>query len=213
MGKLAVGPVDVAPLVKQRHDLRRPRPASSPCSGLPPGARSANRPRSRRRQPAPHPTLVELQTSSRTDAPASRRDRLIDQVEQPVLGGRVDPAGDAATQPQPSFPSTRVKLDRQLLDRLGQPGDLGVGLLEFVVALLAPCVPGRDADSAASAPSLATGRIRMIVDRSTCHATAASFWVTSCPAPTATRSRTSATASGTAWRVVQPCRHHGSCRS
>src|SRR5664280_2929422 len=81
----------------------------------------------------------------------------------------------------PAFSLDQHQLDGHLLDRLGQPGHLGLGQLEFVVPL-----PGLhagfgrlDAASAASAPSFATVRIRMIVDRSTCSAAAASAIVTS----------------------------------
>jgi hypothetical protein len=34
--------------------------------------------------------------------------RLVQQLKQGALGGRIDPAGDLATQPQPSFPSISI---------------------------------------------------------------------------------------------------------
>ena len=54
--------------------------------------------------------LAELEdTAGAADGPAGI-ERLVNQVQQPGLGGRVDPVRDPATQPQPPFPSTIVSL-------------------------------------------------------------------------------------------------------
>lgn len=106
MRELAVRTVNFPPLVEQGQDLghlsleqavqRRPARSSvgelivSPTDQPPVGAQ-----------------LADLQhVAAATDRPAGL-DRGIDQLEQAGLG-RVDPAGDAATQPQPPFPSTSV---------------------------------------------------------------------------------------------------------
>ncbi len=107
MCEFAMRAVDLAPLVEQRQDLlglvgqdavhrgatRWTVGELSSCSaGI----------------PAVGTDLAELEHPARTpDLPAGI-EGLVDQVEQACLGGRIDPVRDSATQPQPSFPSTRV---------------------------------------------------------------------------------------------------------
>ena len=60
--------------------------------------------------PAVHPQLTEFE---RVAGPAQRPagiERLVNQIEQRCLGGRVDSAWDPPTYSQPSFPSTIVSL-------------------------------------------------------------------------------------------------------
>lgn len=61
-------------------------------------------------QPAVRPNLAELKLGTGPAQRPARVDRLIEQVEQPGLGGRVDPVRDPATQPHPPFPSTSMSL-------------------------------------------------------------------------------------------------------
>ena len=109
MGELAVGAVDLAPLLEQRQHLggflgqdgvnRGPArclvgqatagPAGVPAVGTPLG------------QPQ--------RGACAAQAPAGP-DGVVDQGQQPGLGDRVHPAWDSATQPQPPFPSTNVSL-------------------------------------------------------------------------------------------------------
>ncbi len=55
-----------------------------------------------------HPDLFELECSAGVADAPTRIDRFGDEVQQASFGDRVDPAWDAATQPQPPFPSTSV---------------------------------------------------------------------------------------------------------
>ena len=107
MGELAVGPVDLAPLVEQRQDrglllgqdaVHR-TPARQPVDQRAQGSAG---------QPAVPPDLAKLERPAAVADRPTLLDRGIEQVEQPRLGGRVDPVRDSATQPQPSFPSTSV---------------------------------------------------------------------------------------------------------
>ena len=107
MGELAMRPVGLAPLLEQGQDLlhflsEEPvhrGPARSTVDQLAPGPAS---------EPAVGPDLAELEhATGATDRPP-RLDRVVDQVQQAGLGGRIDAAWNVATQPQPPFPSTNV---------------------------------------------------------------------------------------------------------
>jgi hypothetical protein len=107
VGELAVAAVGLTPLVEQGQDLglllgqqpMRRGPAGSLIRQLP--ARAAT-------DPAVRPYLAELKfVTGPPDRPAAV-ERLVEQIEQSGLGGRVDPARDPATQPQPPFPSTSI---------------------------------------------------------------------------------------------------------
>lgn len=109
MGELAVGPVDLAPLIEQREDLRsllgqdavHRTPARGPVD---------QRPESPAGHPAVGADLAELEHPASPSQRPAPLDRGVEQVQQAGLGGRVDPVRDSATQPQPSFPSTSVSL-------------------------------------------------------------------------------------------------------
>ncbi len=107
MGEFAVGPVDLTPLLEQGQDLgcllgqdpvhREParRLVGQPAAG-PAGV------------PAVGADLADLKRpAGAADTPAGIHGP-VDEIEQPCLGGRIHPARDSATQPQPPFPSTSV---------------------------------------------------------------------------------------------------------
>jgi len=105
--ELAMRPVDLAPLIEQGEDLlgllgqdamhRRPaRRGIDEFSAGPAGI------------PAVRADLTELENTAPPASRPTRLDGLVDQVQKPGLRGRVHPAWDSATQPQPPFPSTSV---------------------------------------------------------------------------------------------------------
>ena len=182
VGELAVRPVDLAPLVEQRHDLGHLVPEQAVHRAGPPGAWSARRP-----------------TGPGGDASASARSSPSSRCgagTRPAASSRPSTVSSSRSSNPPWWPSrpggrTRPvspspfsldqdELDRQLLEGLDEPGRLGAGRLQLPSPAGRP-YPGRDSASAASAPSLATVRIRRTVERSTSHwAVAASAIVTSC---------------------------------
>lgn len=107
MSEFAVRPIGLAPLLKQGEDLlgllrKEPmhgRPARRPVDQLAHGPAS---------EPAVGPDLAELEHSSGTAQRPPCLEGVVEEVEQASLGGRIDTAWDAATQPQPPFPSTSV---------------------------------------------------------------------------------------------------------
>lgn len=109
MREFAMRPVDLAPLFEQGQDLLgllrqeavHRGPARLGVSELAAGPAGV---------PAVGPDLADLEHPTGSSDRPARLDRLIDQVEQAGLGGRVDAPGDPATQSQPPFPSTRVSL-------------------------------------------------------------------------------------------------------
>jgi hypothetical protein len=182
MGELAVGPVDLAPLVKQRHDLgdlvgEQPvqRAAARAVILQLVGGAASEPPVGTHQAKLQHP-------AGRTKLPAGLH-RLLDEVQQAGLGGRVDPGWDPATEPQRPFPSTNSSLTASSLS--ASPSRAASAL---ACASSRSCslerTPGRDSASAASAPCLATSRSRRMVERSTAHWSAASpmvvSWRTSC---------------------------------
>lgn len=114
MGELAVRPVDLAPLVEQGEDLGffsgQDAVGWAAARGLVGQSTAAAA-----GVPAMGTDLAEVERATGpADRPAGIH-RFIDEVEQPCLGGRVDPAWDSATQPQPPFPSTNVNLTASTL--------------------------------------------------------------------------------------------------
>ena len=107
MSELAVRPVGLAPLLEQGQDLlhflsEEPvhrGPARSTVSELASGPAG---------EPAVRSDLAELQKRTGAADRPPCLDRVVDQVQQAGLGGRIDAAWDVATQPQPPFPSTNV---------------------------------------------------------------------------------------------------------
>src|SRR4051812_32877323 len=58
--------------------------------------------------PAPRAALGELEIRARAAVLPARGGRLVDELQQPGLGGRVDAARDRATQSQRPFPSASI---------------------------------------------------------------------------------------------------------
>lgn len=54
------------------------------------------------------PDLAELEYPSGAAQRPARVEGVVEEVQQAGLGDRIDTAWDAATQPQPPFPSTNV---------------------------------------------------------------------------------------------------------
>ncbi len=109
MGELAVAAVGLAPLLEQGQDLL------GLLGQQPVQRRSARWLVSQRAtgpaaQPAMGPDLPELQGVTAAAQRPAGLDGVVEQREEPRLGGRVDPAWDTATQPQAPFPSTSVSL-------------------------------------------------------------------------------------------------------
>src|SRR4029453_246777 len=103
---------------------------------------------------------------------------LLKQVQQPGLGGLIHPGRDPATQPQRPFPSTSTS--RTASSWSASPSRAASArAASNSTSRLAACTPGLDSDNAASAPSLATIRSRMIVERSPPNRSAASPTVVS----------------------------------
>ena len=58
--------------------------------------------------PPPRPPLIQLEVVAGATVIPPAGKRPVDQLQQLVLGGRVDPARDPATQSQRSFPSASI---------------------------------------------------------------------------------------------------------
>jgi hypothetical protein len=109
VGELAVGAVDLAPLLEQPHDLgdlpvqqavhRAPtrRVVGQLASGLP-------------AQPPVDAQLVDLEHLAGGPHRPALFQGLLEQVQQSGLGGLVHPGRDPATQSQRPFPSTSTSL-------------------------------------------------------------------------------------------------------
>ena len=109
MGELTMRTVDLSPLIEERQNL-----------GLLGGEQTVYRGSSRSLvdQLAPgsagQPTVCsafgEFELAAGSAQGPALVERVADQVKQAGLGGRLDPGGDSATQPQPSFPSISISL-------------------------------------------------------------------------------------------------------
>jgi hypothetical protein len=105
--ELAMGPVDLAPLLEQGQDLFgllgqdavHRGPAWRGVGELAAGPAGV---------PAVRTDLADLEHPASPTGRPTCVDGRVDQVQQAGLGGRIDPTRDPATQPQPSFPSTSV---------------------------------------------------------------------------------------------------------
>ena len=107
MRELAVRAVGLAPLLEQGQDplgFLRQQPVHRGTARCPVGE-LASGPAG---DPAMGPDLAELEQAAGASDRPTGLDRFIDQVQQAGLGGRIDTAWDAATQPQPPFSSTNV---------------------------------------------------------------------------------------------------------
>src|SRR6478735_6676858 len=175
--QLAMRSVDLGPLLEHRQDLGLLGRQQTVHRGP---ARSAvdevTEPGAEHPPVRPDPTKVQDNRGRRYRPPLL--DGPIEQLQQGGLGGRIDPSGDAATYPQPPFPSTSINFTAISLtgsDSRAISAFAASSSTSRVPALM----PGRDSASADRAPSLATCRIRTTVVRSTPAAAAASAIVTS----------------------------------
>jgi hypothetical protein len=96
VGELAVRPVGLAPLVEQRQDLgglggeQTVHRGPARCLIGQPATGTAG-------DPPMRPPLDQLELVTGSAQRPAGLERLVDQVEQPRLGGRVDPGRDLAT--------------------------------------------------------------------------------------------------------------------
>jgi len=106
MRELSVRAVDLAPLLKQLKDrghLLGSEPVQRGSWLAVIQAAHVATP-----APPPRPPLVQLEIGAGTAVLPPVGDGTVDQIQQHVLGGRVDSARDPATQPQRSFPSASI---------------------------------------------------------------------------------------------------------
>ncbi len=177
MGQSSMGPVPFAPLVEHRQDRgdllveqtvhRDPAGPAVGQLGAPP-------------RPALHPTAADLQDLAGGPQGPALGQGMVDQGQQAGLPNGVDPGRHRLghRHPEPPIPSSRVNLTANSF----------TASLSRAISACAPSsstsrgvlpTPGFDADRAARAPSLATWRNFMIVDRSTPAASAAALIVVS----------------------------------
>lgn len=96
MGELVVGPVNLAPLVKQPDDLGD-LPVQQPAQRAPARAAVGQLISGVAAKPPVGPHRAKLQhPAGRTELPPGRH-RLLDQVQQAGLGGLIDPRWHPAT--------------------------------------------------------------------------------------------------------------------
>ena len=109
MRELAMRPVSVLMGLEHRQDRRLLR--GSDCVHRMPARRPVlQRPGQPAFAPAPRAALGELEISADAAVIRAVRDRPVDQLKQPVLGGRRHAQRDPATQPQRPFPSASINL-------------------------------------------------------------------------------------------------------
>src|SRR3954470_2949874 len=117
--------------------------------------------------PAPRAALAELQIRAGAAVIPAVGEGGIDELQQPSLGGRLDPSRDPATQSQRPFPSASINLtpisfsaseSRAISARAAASSGSGPWPAR---------TPGLEAASASNAPWRATIRSFMTVERST----------------------------------------------
>src|SRR6478735_9876779 len=170
-------PIDLGPLLEHRQDLgllgrqqtMHGRPTRSAVDKVTePGAQ----------HPPVRPDPAQVQHQRGGGHRPTLANGPVQQLEQPGLGGRVDPAGDAATYPQPPFPSTSINFTA-ISFTVSDNRAISAFAASNSTSRAPALIPGRDSANAANAPSLATCRIRTTVVRSTPADAAASAIVTS----------------------------------
>jgi hypothetical protein len=177
-GGRACGGRSVSPHWWNSQTISAISPSSSPWTGWPPGARSSSRSVAWRASHR-HALVSPAPAPGRRPAPSTR----------PGSRGRARPAarpwwphppwaGPGQQAPRPVSLHQR-QLDRQLLDRLAPPGDLGTGRLQLGVSP-GRLHPGLGAGQRRQRALAGDSRMRMIVDRSTASRSAASATVFSC---------------------------------
>ena len=151
--ELSVRPIDIAPSFEQLEDLghllraqtmhRVARLAVIQAAAV----TSAS--------PSPRPALLQLQVAAGAAMLPATSNGLVDQAQQLLLGGRVDPARDPATQSQRPFPSASI--NRTPISLIASESRATSALASTSSGSRAPGrTPGRELESASSAPCLAT---------------------------------------------------------
>ncbi|MBK8458929.1 MAG: hypothetical protein IPL43_00845 [Micropruina sp.] len=156
-----MGPVPLTPVVEQVHDggdLIVQKTVDDDPTRPPVGQISTSV------LPAFHPPPADLEHIAGSLQTPALADGVVDQVEQSGLAGGVDTHRDGGRSPPSGapFPSTNVSLTANSASRATSALAASSSTSRTVFP-----TPGLDADSAAIAPSLATCRTFMIVDRST----------------------------------------------
>jgi hypothetical protein len=98
--------IDIAPLLEQLEDRGRLLRAQTVQRGA--GLAVIQTPVIAPAAPPPRPPLVQLEVRAGAAVLPAVGDGAIDQIQQLVLGGRVDATRDPATQSQRSFPSASI---------------------------------------------------------------------------------------------------------
>ncbi len=154
MGELAVGAVDLAPLLGQLQDclnLLVEQAVDRATAGGPVGQRAGGPPG----LPAVDPPLADLQHPAGSLHGQPLGDGLVDQPQQRVLGGGCHARGDTADQPRRDFP--RSKASSIACSLTASPSRcISARAAASSASSRAWRTPGLDAASASSAPCLAT---------------------------------------------------------
>ena len=170
------------------------------CTGLParPRGPPASRPRGARASATPAPRRARG-TRRRGDAPSRRRRSPVDELKQPVLGGRVDAPRDPATQSQRPFPSASINRTPISFSASDEPRDLRPAPRPAPDRRRRPAAPRAATPPAPPArPACATVRSFITVERSTPARSAASLIVLLATHQARARSHTSRSATETA---------------
>src|SRR4051812_36591459 len=101
--------IGLAPLIEQRDD-RVALVGEQAVHGPPAGRAIFEAASFAALPPAPRAALGEFEVAARAAMLPARAGRLVDELKQPGLGGRVDAARDRATQSQRPFPSASINL-------------------------------------------------------------------------------------------------------
>ncbi len=108
MGELAVGVVDLAGFLGDRQDSSTSAGVSA-CRAMPPGARSSSVPIS---QPPPMDLVIgDTEQRARPGVRRAAGDRVVDELEDPLVRVAGDPRGQRTSQTSLLSPQQR-KLDR-----------------------------------------------------------------------------------------------------
>jgi hypothetical protein len=160
-----MGPVPFAPLVEDRHNrgnLLAEQAVHRDPAGLAVGQVGAPG------LPAFDPPPADPEHLAHGLQGPARTDRLVDQGEEARLADGVDPAWDGVghRHPEPPFPSSKVSLTASSFTASDNRATSAFAASNSTSRAVFP-TPGFDADNADMAPSLATWRSFITVDRST----------------------------------------------
>jgi hypothetical protein len=117
--------------------------------------------------PAPRAALAELQIRAGAAVIPAVGDRSIDELQQRVLRGRLDPSRDPATQSQRPFPSANINLTPISFSASESRAISALAATSSGSGPLPGFTPGLDCANASKAPWRATLRNFKTVERST----------------------------------------------